>query len=154
LKSCPGVLFKADLTGHGHPTLFGRNGLNWLCPVRPALKRTHVQDFNAFSIMSRFSEILNSIRQLFCHQPFVCEIFSLQWFTMALIFLKFRTLFHITLFPLLWQTSRPLVNSLTNHFFHGFYIKDRSSLSVSIFFLFQIFLFHYCLVCILLPKLF
>ena len=31
---------------------------------------------------------------------------------------------HITLFPLFWQTSRPLVNSWTNHFCRGFYIKD------------------------------
>ena len=25
LKSCTGILFRADLTRHGHPTLFGRN---------------------------------------------------------------------------------------------------------------------------------
>ena len=72
LKSYPGVL-----TGHGHPTLFGRNWLNWLCPVRPALKRTHVQDFNAFSIMSRFSKLLNSIRQLFLPPNFSIVKFSL-----------------------------------------------------------------------------
>ena len=28
LKSCTGVLLKADLTGHSHPTLFGRKGLD------------------------------------------------------------------------------------------------------------------------------
>ena len=27
LKSCTGVLLRADLTGHGHPTCFGRKGL-------------------------------------------------------------------------------------------------------------------------------
>ena len=51
LKSYMGVLSRVDLTGHGHPTLFGRNWLNWLCPVKSALKRTPVQDFNSFSIM-------------------------------------------------------------------------------------------------------
>ena len=28
LKSCTGVLLRSDLTGHGHPTRFGRKGLN------------------------------------------------------------------------------------------------------------------------------
>ena len=28
LKSCTGVLLKADLTGHGHTTCFGRKGLD------------------------------------------------------------------------------------------------------------------------------
>ena len=28
LKSCMGVLLKADLTGHSHPTRFGRKGLD------------------------------------------------------------------------------------------------------------------------------
>ena len=28
LKSCMGVLLRADLTGHGHPTHFGRKGLD------------------------------------------------------------------------------------------------------------------------------
>ena len=28
LKSCTGVLLRANLTGHGHPTHFGRKGLN------------------------------------------------------------------------------------------------------------------------------
>ena len=27
-KSCTGVLLRADLTGHGHPTFFGRKGLD------------------------------------------------------------------------------------------------------------------------------
>ena len=39
LKSCTGVLLRADLTGHGQPTLFGR----WA--------GTPVQDFNYFLIM-------------------------------------------------------------------------------------------------------
>ena len=31
LKSCSGILLRADLTGHGHPTLFGRNRLiGWI----------------------------------------------------------------------------------------------------------------------------
>ena len=34
LKSCMGVLFRADLTGHGHPTCFVRKGyFGWPCPV-------------------------------------------------------------------------------------------------------------------------
>ena len=28
LKSCIGVLFRADLTGHGHPTLLWQMGLD------------------------------------------------------------------------------------------------------------------------------
>ena len=28
LKSCMGVLLRTDLTGHGHPTRFGRKGLD------------------------------------------------------------------------------------------------------------------------------
>ena len=28
LKSCTDVLLRADLTGHGHPTCFGRKGLD------------------------------------------------------------------------------------------------------------------------------
>ena len=43
LKSCTGVLLRADLTGYGHLTLFGRKGLNG-----HALKRAPVQDFNYF----------------------------------------------------------------------------------------------------------
>ena len=42
--------------------------LNWLSPVRPALKRTPVQDFNSFSII--FYYFINTtnqkIRDLFC----------------------------------------------------------------------------------------
>ena len=38
-----GVLLMTDLTGQGNPTLFCQklaNRLNWLCPVRSALRRT------------------------------------------------------------------------------------------------------------------
>ena len=54
LKSCTGVLLRADLTGHSHPTLFGRNwpigGIGHALLGQPS-KRTPVQDFNSFSIM-------------------------------------------------------------------------------------------------------
>ena len=54
--------------GHRHRTLFGRNWLNWPCPVRSALKRTHVQDFNSFSIMFYYiiSTTCLKIGDLFC----------------------------------------------------------------------------------------
>ena len=45
LKSCTGVLLRADLIAH-QPKRVG-----WPCPVRSALKRTPVQDFNFFSII-------------------------------------------------------------------------------------------------------
>ena len=54
LKSCTGILLRADLTGHSHPSLFWQkwaDWLNWPCPVRSALKRTPVQDFSSFPIM-------------------------------------------------------------------------------------------------------
>ena len=46
-----GVLLRADLTGHGHPSCFWQKGLGWPCPVWSALKRMPVQDINSFSIM-------------------------------------------------------------------------------------------------------
>ena len=49
-----GVLFRADRKGHGRPILFGRNWLNWPCPVRSALKRTPFKDSNSFSIMTYY----------------------------------------------------------------------------------------------------
>ena len=59
LKSCTGVLLRADQTGPGHPTPFGRKGLDGhaLLAVlaQPSkgstVKRTPVLDFNSFSIM-------------------------------------------------------------------------------------------------------
>ena len=42
LKSCMGVLLRADLTRQKLA-----DWLNWLCPVRSALKRTPVQDFDS-----------------------------------------------------------------------------------------------------------
>ena len=47
LKSCTGVLLRANLTGHGYPTCFGRKGLD----VKSALKRTPMQGFNSLYIM-------------------------------------------------------------------------------------------------------
>ena len=41
--------------------LFWQKGLGWLCPVRPALKRMPVQDFNPFSIM--FFHIISTTYQ-------------------------------------------------------------------------------------------
>ena len=46
LKSCKGVLLRADLTGNGHSTKSCQNGWDGR-----ALKRTPMQDFNSFSIM-------------------------------------------------------------------------------------------------------
>ena len=51
LKSCTGVLLRADLTGHSQSDKFLPKRVEWPCPVRSALKRTPVQDFNSFSIM-------------------------------------------------------------------------------------------------------
>ena len=42
LKSSTGVLLRADLTGHGHPTHFGRKGLDGRALLGLALKRTPV----------------------------------------------------------------------------------------------------------------
>ena len=60
LKSCKGVLFRANLTG---PQRVG-----WPCPDRSALKRTPVQYFNYFSIMfyDIFSTTYQKIGDLFC----------------------------------------------------------------------------------------
>ena len=76
LKSYTGVLLRANLTGHGHPTYFGRHllinyWLKWPCPVKSALKRTPVQDFKSYSIM--FNNIISNTNQkigdLFCPPP-------------------------------------------------------------------------------------
>ena len=68
LKSCTGVLLRADLTGH--PTCFGRKGLDGraLLGHRSALKRTPVQDINCFSIMFYYiiSPTYQKIGDLFC----------------------------------------------------------------------------------------
>ena len=86
LKSCKGVLLRADLTGGSanrawpsHP--FWQklaDWLNWPCPVRSALKRTPVQDFDSFSIMFYYiiSTTYQKIGDLFC----------------PLVFLDFRTM--------------------------------------------------------------
>ena len=68
LKSCTDVPLRADLTGHGHPTLFGRNWMNWPFPVRSAFKRTPVQDNYKFSIMFYYiiSTTYQKIGDLFC----------------------------------------------------------------------------------------
>ena len=49
LKSCTGVLWRADLAWSIGRFLPKRVG--WPCHVRSALKRMPVQDFNRFSIM-------------------------------------------------------------------------------------------------------
>ena len=65
---CSGVLLRADLTGHGRPTLFGRNLLYWPCLLRSALKRTPVQDFNFFSVVFYYivTTTYQKIWDLFC----------------------------------------------------------------------------------------
>ena len=62
-KSCTGVLLRADLTDHGHLTLFGRS--KPICPVRSALIRKHVEDFDSFSIMFYYL-IGTTYKNLFC----------------------------------------------------------------------------------------
>ena len=70
MKSCTGVLLRADLTGQGHPTLFGRNWLiGW---IGYTLKRTPVQD----------STLL------------VSHIKKLETYFALFIFLDFRTVWH------------------------------------------------------------
>ena len=73
LKSCVGVLLRDDLTWHSHPSPFSQNG----CPVKSALKKTPVQDFNYFSLMFLciISTTYQNIGDLFC----------------PVIFLDFRT---------------------------------------------------------------
>ena len=68
LKACTGVLLRADLPGHGHPTCFGRKGLyGHALLARSALKRTPVQDFYYFPIMFYYiSTICQKIGDLFC----------------------------------------------------------------------------------------
>ena len=71
LKSCTGVLLRAEITGHGHPTLFWQKLADWLkwpCPVKSALKKTPVQDFNFFSIKFYYiiSTTCQKIGDLFC----------------------------------------------------------------------------------------
>ena len=91
LKSSTGVLLRADLAGHGQakPFLamakpFLPKWVGWLCPVRSALKRTPVQDFNSFSIMfyNIISTTYQKIGDLFC----------------LVIFLDFRTVCYMTFF--------------------------------------------------------
>ena len=50
LKSCTGVLLRADLTGHDHPTHFGRNSLD-VHALLGQPSKTPVQDFDSFCIM-------------------------------------------------------------------------------------------------------
>ena len=67
LKSGTGVLLRADLTGHGHPT--GRKGLDGhTLLARSALKRTPLQDFYYLSKMFYYiiSTICQKIGDLFC----------------------------------------------------------------------------------------
>ena len=45
-----GVLLRADLTGYGHPTCFGR-GLGWLCTVSSDLTTlfaTHIEKMETY----------------------------------------------------------------------------------------------------------
>ena len=59
-----GVLLRDDLTWHSHPSPFSQNG----CPVKSALKKTPVQDFNYFSLMFLciISTTYQNIGDLFC----------------------------------------------------------------------------------------
>ena len=69
LKSYMGVILRADLAGYGHPTLFGRKGLDGHALLhRPALIKTPMQDFDSFSIMFYYinSTIYQKIGDLCC----------------------------------------------------------------------------------------
>ena len=63
LKSCTGVLLRARPS---YP--FWQLLVRWLCPVRSALKRTPVQDFNYFSMIFYYiiSTTYKKIGDLFC----------------------------------------------------------------------------------------
>ena len=77
LKSCTGVLLRADLTWYDHPKPSAKK-----CGTAMPFKRTSVQDFHSFSIM--FYYIIctryKKIGDLFCH----------------VIFLDFRTVSRLT----------------------------------------------------------
>ena len=55
LKSCTGVLLRADLTGYGQfsqsADFCKKGGMARRCPVKSALKRMSVKDLNYFSII-------------------------------------------------------------------------------------------------------
>ena len=72
-KSCMGVLLRAELTGHGQFSQFPPKRGGWLCPVRSALNKTPVQDFNSFSIMFYyiFNTTYQKIGDLFCPYIFL-----------------------------------------------------------------------------------
>ena len=82
LKSCTSVPLRADLTGHGQLTRFGRKGWDGHALLRyftagliyvdfayvSALKRTTGQDFNYFSIVIYYiiSTKYQKVGDLFC----------------------------------------------------------------------------------------
>ena len=64
------MLLRADLTGHIHPTVLAERA--WMAmPVRPALKRTPVQDFNSSTIMFYYFLSTKNIEALF-HITYLC----------------------------------------------------------------------------------
>ena len=52
LKSCTGVLLRADLTGHGHPTCFGRKGLDLSVLFMVKFPRKDMMEFISLSELS------------------------------------------------------------------------------------------------------
>ena len=67
-KICTGVVLRTDLTGHSQLANFCKKRVGWPCPVRSALKRTPIQDFNSFSMIfyHTFSSTYQRIGDLFC----------------------------------------------------------------------------------------
>ena len=92
LKSCTCVLLRADLTGHGHPTLFGRWA--WMA-------WTLMQEFNSFSIMFYYiiSTTYKKIGDLFC----------------PVVFLDFRTVCSASIFSLLQKSLKARECQLKKH---------------------------------------
>ena len=77
------------LQGMANELISGKKGGRW-CPIRSANKRTHLQDFNYFSIMFYYniSTTYKNIGDLFC----------------SVIFLDFHTVWDE---PYTWFLSRP-----------------------------------------------
>ena len=75
LKSCTGVLLRADLTGHGHLPCFGRRGLNGRALLGQPSKGHLCRILISFSIMFYYIKKLETYFALFIFQDFrtVCQ---------------------------------------------------------------------------------
>ena len=73
LKSSTGVLLRADLAGYGHPTLFGRKGLDGDALLGQPSKGHPHRNFNSFSIM--FYHIISTTSQQIWRPILPCSYF-------------------------------------------------------------------------------